>query len=360
MIDSFKGTVSSVRLSSIIKSELEKMGHNVKSIPISDGGEGFVDSIKAHFLIDTLKVDSIGPLGDNVICEYILIDHVAYIEMNSAAGISLIDEDRLNPLLTSTAGLGNIIKDAIRKGAKKVILGVGGSVTNDGGAGMLQKLGVKFYNKDRLIVKNMNGSLIGEVTSIDTSEFQRYIKGIDFEIASDVKNVLLGENGCAKIYSPQKGASEIQVKMLEENMVNFANIVEKQFGKSFRNIPSSGAAGGIGFGCLSFLRAKVNSGIDLMINLLDLEENIENSDCVIVGEGKLDEQTINGKAPVGIAKLAKKHNKEVVGLFALIDDNVECDYLDRIYSIVPKYATKEESTKNPELYFKEMIKDIKF
>lgn len=358
MIDSFKGTISSLDISSIIKQELEIKGHKVNSIPISDGGEGFVDSLKAHFLVDTIKIKADGPLGNSIFCEYILIDNVAYIEMNSAAGILLIQNHKLNPLLTSTSGVGVIIKDAIARGAKKIILGVGGSSTNDGGSGMLQTLGVRFYNKDGLIIKKMNGNLIGQVTAIDVTKLQKVTKGIKFEIASDVKNPLLGKNGSAYIYSPQKGASQAQVQMLEKNMENFSSIVESHFGKSFSNKNGAGAAGGMGFGCLAFLDAKIASGIGMMIKLLDLEENIKNSDFLIVGEGKLDNQTRYGKAPSGLAKLAKKHNKKVIGVFGIIEENVDCQYLDNVISVVPKYATMKESIENPKIYFSKMIKDL--
>ncbi|MCK4551575.1 MAG: glycerate kinase [Tenericutes bacterium] len=359
MIDSFKGTISSLEISLIIKQELEKKGHIVNSIPISDGGEGFIDSIKSHFSVDTIKVETFGPLGDSILCEYILKDDIAYIEMNSAAGLSLIRKDKLNPLLTSTSGVGKIIKDALKKGAKKIILGVGGSSTNDGGSGMLQTLGVKFYNEGKLIVNKMNGELIGKVTSIDITKLQEVLSGIEFEIASDVKNPLLGKNGSAYIYSPQKGANQTQVQLLEENMKSFSKVVESHFGKDFSNENGAGAAGGIGFGCLAFLNAEISSGIGMMIELLNLEESIKKSSVLIVGEGKLDNQTKYGKAPSGLAKLAKKHNKKVIGVFALIEKDTKCDYLDNVMAIVPKYATMKESTGNPAKYFTKMIRDLK-
>ena len=216
IIDSFKGTMSSEVVSSILSQVLISKGHNVVSIPISDGGEGFVESIKNHFSIEGIVVEANGPFGEKLLSEYILKDKIAYIEMNSAAGLTLIEKNKLNPLATTTYGVGVIALDAIKRGAKSIILGIGGSSTNDGGAGMVQALGVEFFNNEKLIDKKMNGALIGEITSIKIDNLVRNINDVKFIIASDVKNPLLGKNGCAAIYSPQKGANLDQIKLLED------------------------------------------------------------------------------------------------------------------------------------------------
>ena len=359
IIDSFKGTMSSEVVSSILSQVLISKGHNVVSIPISDGGEGFVESIKNHFSIEGIVVEANGPFGEKLLSEYILKDKIAYIEMNSAAGLTLIEKNKLNPLATTTYGVGVIALDAIKRGAKSIILGIGGSSTNDGGAGMVQALGVEFFNNEKLIDKKMNGALIGEITSIKIDNLVRNINDVKFIIASDVKNPLLGKNGCAAIYSPQKGANLDQIKLLEDNMTNYAKIVQGLFKNNYSSIEGAGAAGGMGFGCLAFLNAKIVSGINFMINLMNIEKVIQENDVVIVGEGKLDLQTKNGKAPSGIAKVAKKYNKKVIGLFGMIENEIKCDYIDEVIAVVPTYATAEESMENPTEYFSKMVRDIK-
>lgn len=359
LIDSFKGSMSSAVIANILKKELKSKGNTIEALPISDGGEGFIDAIKSHFLVAATTVKAVDPLGQSINCNYVVVDDVAYIEMNSAAGILLLKQSELNPLATTTYGVGVIIKDAINKGVKKIVLGIGGSATNDGGAGMLQALGVSFYSKRKLITKKMNGDLIGSVSTINISGLEEVIKGVEFQIVSDVKNALLGEDGCTYIYSTQKGATEKQIIVLEQNMKHYSEVVEDLFQKKFINVEGSGAAGGTGFGCLSFLNAHISSGIGFIIELLGIEQKIKESDVVIVGEGKLDNQSKNGKAPVGIAKIAKKYNKRVIGLFALVEDHVKQDLFDDVFAIVPKCATVKESIANPELYFIKMIKKIK-
>ncbi len=358
-VDSFKGTITSKDISSIIENELGALGHSVEICPISDGGEGFVEVLKAHFSAEGILVNSVDALNREIVCEYVLIDDVAYIEMNSSAGITLIQKKDLNPLITSTYGVGLIVMDAINKGAKEVVIGIGGSSTNDGGAGMLQALGVNFYIDNLLVTDHMNGYLIGKITSFDTDILVQKIKDVKFNIFSDVKNPLLGKKGCSYVYSPQKGADKEMVLVLERNMNNYAALVEKHFQKNVIDFEGAGAAGGFGFGAVTFLNATISSGIYSMIKLLDIEELIERADVVIVGEGKLDSQTMYGKAPAGIAQIAKKHHKTVVGVFGIIDNDADYDFLDHIVSVVPKYASSSESIANPKLYFTNMIKELK-
>lgn len=358
-VDSFKGTISSKDISQIIEVELSALGHTVEICPISDGGEGFVEALKAHFFGDGIYVTSVDALNRKIECEYVLVDHVAYIEMNSSAGITLLKKEELNPLITSTFGVGLIVMDAIKKGAKEIVIGIGGSSTNDGGAGMLQALGVDFYVEDMLVSENMNGTLIGNITSFNTDQLVRNIKGVKFSIFSDVKNPLLGKNGCSAIYSPQKGANKDTVMLLEKHMSHFSALVERHFQKKVIDSEGSGAAGGFGFGAVTFLNATISSGIFSMIKLLNIEESVKRADVVIVGEGKLDLQTIFGKAPAGIAQIAKKHDKTVIGVFGMIESNVEYDFLDHIFSVVPNYASESESIANPKRYFTNMIKEMK-
>jgi glycerate kinase len=357
-VDSFKGTLSSLEISHLLKLHFEKQGHHVLPIPISDGGEGFVDAIDYLFNNGLITVDTYGPLQDAIQANYIKYQDIAFIELSSVSGLNKIDKSRLNPLETSTYGLGLLVLDAIDQGAKKIVLGLGGSATNDGGAGMLQALGVKFYHNEELILEPMSGKLLSKITSFDTAALDQKIKGISFELASDVKNLLLGSDGCAHIYAKQKGANQKMRSKLEINMTHFADVVENHYDQTYRFFEGAGAAGGFGFGAMAFLNAKIHSGIDYMIDLLNLDSYIKTSDIVIVGEGKLDKQTSFGKAPYGIAKIAKKYNKKVIGIFAVSEGIREANYLDEVHVIVPKYASVEFSMNEPKKALIKMLNDI--
>lgn len=357
-IDSFKGTLSSVDLSNLIFEHFTPQGHTVKMIPISDGGEGFIDSIQTFLGCDKKTLTSYGPLMDHLDVNYIMDKETAYIELHTTSGLTRIEKKRLNPMKTTTFGLGVLIKHVILEGAKRVIIGLGGSATNDGGAGMLQALGVDFYTEDALITEPMNGELIGSVHHFDTQKCDELIRGVTFEIASDVTNPLLGLTGSTHVFSKQKGATLEQMKTLEKHMSHYAYTIESSLKHKFQDIPGSGAAGGVGFACLSILHAHLHSGIGFMIDLLHIETYIKESDVVIVGEGRLDDQTLFGKAPFGIALMAKKHNKKVIGLFGSRTSGDVSMIIDQVYTVVPKHATEEASLLDPVKYFCLMLNDI--
>ena len=357
-IDSFKGTLSSSELSQIIHDFFVPQGHQVHMIPISDGGEGFIESIQIALSCPIQSFPSYGPLMDPMDVHYILHDKTAYIELHAASGITRIAKQRLNPMKTTTYGLGLLIKHVINEGATQIVIGLGGSATNDGGAGMLQAMGMKFYHENLLIEEPMNGELLGSIDHIDHHELNELIQGIHFEIASDVTNPLLGSKGSTHVFSKQKGATFDQIQTLESNMTHYASIIEKTYQTSFLNHSGAGAAGGVGFAALTCLNAKLHSGISYMIDFLDLESKIKQSDVVIVGEGKLDFQTRFGKAPFGIASIAKKHDKKVIGLFGSSTERDVSDYIDHVYVVVPDYATEEESLEHAAYYFKKMLSSI--
>jgi len=358
-MDSFKGSMSSLDLNNLISDHFSHMNHHVITLPISDGGEGFIDAIHAHCIKPLSFFVGVDPLMKSIRVPYLLIDDTAYLELHATSGITLIPKELHNPLQTTTYGLGLLIKEVISKGAKRIVIGLGGSATNDGGAGMLQALGAKFYSKDGIIESSMNGHLIGQITSVDLSLFNQSIQGVEFIIASDVTNPLCGPQGASHIFARQKGASTKQIHQLESNMIHYAKLMEQTFSKSYQNLPGAGAAGGVGFAALSALHATLYSGIDFMIHLLGAEEHIKSSDLIIVGEGKLDLQTSFGKAPYGLARLAKKYNKKVIGLFGQATHKKQHTYLDVIYAVVPTYATLEESLRSPKTTFKKMLNDVK-
>jgi glycerate 2-kinase len=358
-VDSFKGTLSSVDIAHIIKKFYQNRNYEVESMPISDGGEGFVDAINDFYHEEPKTTLTLGSLGDPIASSYIIHEGVAFIELSSVNGLNKIDETRMNPLETTTYGLGLLVKDAISKGARKIVIGLGGSATNDAAAGLVQALGVRFYNHDQPITDAINGNLLGSITRFDTSALDELTKDVTFIMASDVENPLLGKDGCANIYAKQKGATEHMQHILEANMTRYADVVEEHFEQTYRHMPGAGAAGGCGFGAMAFLKADVSSGIDYMIQLLDIEKKILASDVVIVGEGRLDRQTRFGKAPYGIAKLAKKHQKRVIGVFAVSEESKDIEYMDEVHVIVPKYADLQTSLSNPIRALTNMLERIK-
>ena len=358
VMNAFKGTLTSLEANQTIKDYLRNSGHQVTSIPMSDGGDGFLDAISSIIKGEYIEIDTYNPLGKSIKTKYYRTRDIGYIELAKVSGLSLIKEDDRNPFKTSTYGLGVVIKHAIDQGIKHICLGIGGSATHDGGVGMLQAMGVKFYHNGKIIDENITGKMLVNITSFDTNVLDDLINHVNFEVVSDVRNPLLGMDGAAHVYASQKGASQEDILVLENNMSKFADVTEKHFNHQFRKIGGAGAAGGVAFGMISFLKARLQLGTDYMIKLLKIEDEIKKTDLVIVGEGKLDEQTKHGKAPFGIANLARKYEKHVIGIFALIDERVKTDFLDTCYAIVPKYLEMEEALINPSLGIKKVLIDI--
>lgn len=358
VVDSFKGTLSSKEISKMIQKHFTKYNHEVDTLAISDGGEGFIEAIQGTVHAKTIEIKTEGPLGEIIDAHYLLDGDTAYIELNQSSGLTKITKDALNPLKTSTYGLGLVIKHAIQhKHVKHIIMGIGGSSTNDGGAGMLQALGVKFYRDHELITEHMNGYLIQFIHQIDTTDLDELIKDVTFLIASDVDNPLLGVSGCSYIYAPQKGANKEMIGLLDQYMCHYAEIIENHINHTYKDTPGSGAAGGVGFAALSLLNAKIVSGVDFVMKHLNVDQLIQKADLVIVGEGRIDDQTLRGKAPIGIAKLAKTYHKKVIAICA-IDESKKHKYMDNVYAIVPTYATKEASLKNPKKTLQILLENI--
>ena len=355
-VDSFKGSISSLEIADIAIEVLKDKGHQVVTVPVSDGGEHFLDVMKTYVEGDEVQCLSYEPSGNMIQARYLFDDKEAYIALDSIAGIEVTNH--LNPRLNTTYGVGLAIKDAISRGSRKVILGVGGSTTNDGGAGMLQAMGCDFFDEnDMVMTKQMNGDMIGEVHRFDAWLIDQLISGTKFVVACDVKNPLLGEQGCARVYAKQKGASDQDVDILEKNMTQFAHVVEAHYKKDYSEEPGAGAAGGVGFGALALLKAKLVNGIDLIAELSDLETKIMDADVVIVGEGTLDTQSDFGKAPIAIAKLAKQHDKRVIGIFGMSELDKH-ESLNEIHTIVPQYANQETAINHAGKYIKKVLENL--
>ena len=324
--DSFKGSLTAIEVSDAIEQGIREVfpEAEIVKIPMADGGDGTVQCLVNATGGKILREKVTAPLGDEVLASYgILGDKkTAVIEMAEASGLTLVPEDRRNPLMTTTYGTGQLIKAALDQGCRKMIIGIGGSATNDGGAGMLQALGVKLLNQEGKEV-GFGGGELKKIVKIDIGCMNSRLSDIKVLVASDVNNPLCGPQGASRIYGPQKGATPEMIKKLDESLSYFAELIKRDLNKDVKDIPGAGAAGGLGASLMAFLDAELRPGIEIMIEIVKLEQAIQDADLVITGEGKIDSQTIYGKAPIGVAKIAKKYNIPVIAVAAIIGDDAD-------------------------------------
>lgn len=346
-IDSFKGSLSSNRAADAVEQGILNVFKNaeVVKVPIADGGEGTVDALCDN----RICVNVHGPLNDIITAEYgITNDGVAVIEMAAASGLPLVPIDKRNPMYTTTYGVGELILDAINRGCRRFIIGIGGSATNDGGTGMLSALGFEFLDE---FGKPISLGAIGlkDLCSIDISKALPVLSECSFEIACDVKNPMCGQNGCSYVFAAQKGANFYEIEQMDIWLENYSKKVQSIFEHSTPDFEGAGAAGGLGFAFSSFLKAKLNPGIEIVMKLVKLEEKINGADFVVTGEGKLDGQSIMGKTPIGVAALAKKHNIPVIAFCGCLGDNANLcnEYgIDAYFSILKEITTLESALKS--------------
>ena len=355
-VDSFKGSMTSLEAGAAIENGIKSIlpDAEVRVRPVADGGEGTTDAlIYGRDGVSRERCYVTGPLGDRITAEYTIYNaadgRTAVMEMSAAAGLSLVSEDRRNPMHTTTYGVGEMIKDAVSKDCERFIIGIGGSATNDGGIGMLQALGFSCLDADgrdvpygaeglgvleRIIspYKPERGGNTVEFFSVgdsgmhsgDDVDVALKLSYCTFLIACDVTNPLVGELGCSRVFAPQKGADAETVELMDVYMKHYADVVERSVeGKTDRYTPGSGAAGGLGYAFLMFLGGKLTPGIDIVLSETGLEADVEWADTVITGEGRIDEQTMMGKTPLGVAKLAKKHGKYVIAIGGCLGDGAE-------------------------------------
>lgn len=344
-IDSLKGSLSSLQAGEAIqKGILRAMPNaNIHICPIADGGEGTVDALVNGMggRLETVVVSD--PLGRPKSCTYgILPDRqTAIIEMAAAAGLTLLTPDERNPLYTTTYGVGELICDAILKGCRRFIIGIGGSATNDGGIGMLQALGYGILDKEG---KQVPLGAIGlkEIVSITSASALSQLQECSFRIACDVNNPLCGSNGASAVYGPQKGADASMVSEIDRWLAHYASICKKSFPHANADFPGTGAAGGLGFAFLTFTHSILESGIKIVLEETRLESHIRDADFIITGEGRLDAQTTMGKAPVGIAHIAKKYQKPVIAFAGCVTrDAIRCNEhgIDAFFPILRNVST---------------------
>ncbi len=358
-IDSLKGSLTSIEAGNAIKTGILNVDKNadVTIMPLADGGEGTVDALVEGMNGENQNIVVTGPIYKKVEATYGILreSNTAIIEMAQASGLPLVPTELRNPLNTTTYGVGEVIKEAINKGCRNFIVGIGGSATNDGGVGMLQALGFEFFDKNGELV-SLGGKVLNDIVSIKTENRLKELDECTFKIACDVNNPLYGLNGASHIYGPQKGATPEIVEELDRGLINLSEVVKKELGKDIANVQGVGAAGGLGFAFLAFLNSKLESGIKIILDEIKLEEAIKDADFVITGEGRLDNQTAMGKAPIGVAKLAKKHGVKVIALAgATTEDAVKCNEegIDAYFSIV-NGAMSIEQAMNRETAMKNM------
>lgn len=352
-MDSFKGSLSSTDAGKAAATGILRAfpAAEITVFPVADGGEGTVDALVSGLNSSYRTVTVSDPLGRSIKAQYgILPKRTAVIEMAAASGLPLLSESERNPMMTTTYGFGEMIADAVHQGCRSFILGIGGSATNDCGIGCLQALGFGFYDKNGKPV-SYGAKGLSEIHSITFDRMMPELWDCQFHVACDVTNPLCGENGCSKVFAPQKGADSIMVEEMEQSMQRFAAMVKEYDPNSDADLPGSGAAGGLGFALRTFLNAELKPGIDVVINQTGIEAAIRNADVVVTGEGRLDAQTVMGKVPVGIAIIAKKYGLPVIAFCGCVGNGaVICNQhgIDAFFPIL-RAITSAEDAMNPDI-----------
>lgn len=348
-IDSFKGSLSSLQAGKAVKDAILRLKGDAQVVlrPLADGGEGTVAAVKEGVDSDLIRVTVKGPLAESVTCEYCILkgNHTALIEMASAAGLTLVPPEARNPLETSTYGVGELIRDAIRRGCRRLIVGIGGSATNDGGAGMLMALGYEFLDANGDPIA-LGAKGLRDLCSIKTDRVLPELKDCTFCIACDVHNPLCGETGCSAVFGPQKGATPEMAADMDAWLGRYAEITRRTLGHADPTFAGAGAAGGLGFAFLSFTNAELRSGVDVVLQAIGLEEDVRDADIVVTGEGRLDAQTVLGKAPIGVAGLAKQYGKRVIAFSGCVAEGAElCNEhgIDAFFPILRNVVSLEEA-----------------
>lgn len=347
--DSYKECLSALEVAAEIEAGFREVLPNAqyRTVPLADGGEGTVAAMVASTEGSLLALDVTGPLGEPVKACYGLTGDgkTAIIEMAAASGLALVAPNLRNPLKTTTFGTGELIRAALDAGARHLVIGIGGSATNDGGAGMLQALGVKLLDHyDRQI--GFGGGSLANLARIDISGMDPRLKQCSIEAACDVNNPLTGPKGASRIFGPQKGATAEMVAQLDANLGYFAGLMSRDLHVQADSVPGAGAAGGMGAALLAFFGAKLRPGIAIVVETVGLEAMIQDADLVITGEGRIDSQSIHGKTPVGVAAVAKRYGKPVIGIAGSLSNDVDVVHeygIDAVFSVLSQVGTLEEA-----------------
>ncbi|MEM5017514.1 glycerate kinase [Metabacillus indicus] len=362
--DSFKESMTALEVCEAAERGLKKTfpGAEIVKVPVADGGEGTVQALVDATRGRMTKLSVTGPLGHPADAEYGWLGDgkTAVIEMASASGLHLVPPERRNPLITTTAGTGELIRDAVEKGAEHIIIGIGGSATNDGGMGMARALGALFLDDQKKEIGHGGGAL-AELAEIDVSGLMPELSKVKIEVACDVDNPLTGPNGASAIFGPQKGATAESAAILDRNLAHFASLLKQTTGADVAQTKGAGAAGGLGAGLMAFLNAELKSGVDIVLNTVNLKQHMSDADLVITGEGRIDGQTIHGKTPAGVSRLAKEHGIPVIALAGSIGEGYESVYeagIGAVFSIVPGIVTLGEALIKGPQYVEQTVANI--
>ncbi|PRX57281.1 glycerate kinase [Flagellimonas meridianipacifica] len=346
--DKYKGSLSGEEFCDAVESGLLKVFPKAQVLkkPLADGGDGTLEVVKHYLNAEIVSTTVQDPLFREIKSDYLFSKDkgVAFIEMSEASGYKLLSKTELNCMNTTSLGTGDLIKDALEKGAREIVLGIGGSATNDGGIGMATALGYQFLDSDGNEIKPI-GKNLSAISRIDGTNIHPKLQGVEFKVACDVKNPLHGKEGAAFVYGPQKGATPEDVIALDNGLQNFAKVVHKEFGIDVQNIQGAGAAGGMGAGAVVFLKASLASGIDLIKEMAQFDEAIQGSDWIITGEGQLDKQTLSGKTIAGVLQAAKNYQIPVAafcGSVSVSIEDLETMGLDYVTSIINQPGTLQE------------------
>lgn len=347
--DSFKESMSAKEACMAMERGIKKVNSNIKCVhvPMADGGEGTMQSLVDATNGNIYSLEVIGPLGNKVKAQYGILGggKIGILEMASASGIHLVPLDKRNPLITTTYGTGQLIKACLDKGVKKLLIGIGGSATNDGGAGVIQALGGRLLDKDGKEL-SFGGGELGKLHTIDLTDFDQRLRDISVEVACDVNNTLCGEKGASNVFGPQKGATKEMVNLLDNNLKHYANVIKEQIGKDVLDVVGAGAAGGLGAGLMAFFNGTLKKGIEMVIEYTGLENEIKEADMVWTGEGSIDFQTQYGKTPLGVATVAKKYDKPVIAFTGRVGEDIDILYekgIDSIFGIIKDVTSIEEA-----------------
>ena len=350
--DSFKESMTAKEVCDAMVKGIKKADSaaEVIKVPMADGGEGTVDSLVDATNGQRVIVEVTGPLGNKISAYYGILGNgtTAVIEMAKASGLEIVEKKKRNPMITTTFGTGELIRHALDHNVKEIIIGLGGSSTNDGGSGMAQALGAKLLDQNNNQI-SFGGGNLDKLDKIDISDLDSRLQDVKIILASDVTNPLIGKDGASRVFGPQKGATPEMVEKLENNLQHYAKIIKRDLNKDVASVSGAGAAGGLGAGLMAFTTCKMRQGVDIAIEVTKLEEKIRTADYVFTGEGGTDSQTKFGKTPYGVAKLGKKYHKPVISLAGYLGEGIDSLYSEgftAIFGIIPGACDLSTALKN--------------
>ncbi len=350
--DSFKESMTAKEVCDAMERGIKQANPAVEvvKVPMADGGEGTVDSLVDATNVQRVTVEVTGPLGNKISAYYGILGNgtTAVIEMAKASGLEIVEKKKRNPMITTTFGTGELIRGALDHDVKEIIIGLGGSSTNDGGSGMAQALGAKLLDQNNHQI-SFGGGNLDKLDRIDISNLDSRLQDVKIILASDITNPLIGKDGASRVFGPQKGATPEMVEKLENNLQHYAKIIKRNLNKDVASVSGAGAAGGLGAGLMAFTTCEMRRGVDLAIEVTKLEEKIRDADYVFTGEGGTDFQTKFGKTPYGVAKLGKKYHKPVISLAGYLGEGIDSLYgegFTAIFGIIPGACDLSTALKN--------------